>query len=131
MLRWRGASATRRGASAVNANDYRELLDILMHKRVELNRRVKSIREDHARGLPADSGEKAVALENADVLEELAREAIDELSKINMALQRVRQGSFGNCVRCGAEISAERLRAVPWAAHCARCASENSDRLLR
>ena len=102
-----------------------------MRKRVELNRRVKAIRADHARGLPADSAEQALALENSEVLDELAREAIDELSKINMALQRVRNGSFGRCVRCGEEIAADRLRAVPWTAHCARCASENHDRLLR
>ena len=109
---------------------YHELLDMLMHKRVELSRRVRAINADHARGLPADSGEQAVVLENAEVLDELAREAIDELSKINMALRRVESGTFGVCVSCGATISADRLRAVPWAAQCIDCASADSDRKL-
>lgn len=115
----------------MKANDYRDLLDMLMHKRVELNRRVQAIRADRARGVPADSGERATAMENSEVLDELAREAIDELSKINMALRRVESGDFGRCVHCGEEISPQRLKAVPWAAHCARCASRNEARLLR
>ncbi|MEL6198989.1 MAG: TraR/DksA family transcriptional regulator [Pseudomonadota bacterium] len=109
---------------------YHELLDMLMHKRIELSRRVRAISADHARGLPADSGEQAVVLENAEVLDELAREAIDELSKINMALQRVEAGTFGVCVSCGADIDERRLRAVPWAARCIRCANEGHDRKL-
>lgn len=115
----------------MKANDYRELLDTLMRKRVELSRRVKAIRADHARGLPADSREQAVVLENSEVLDELAREAIDELSKINMALERVESGRFGQCVSCGGEIAADRLRAIPWAATCIRCANNNHKRLLR
>ena len=118
-------------AMTAKANHYRELLDMLMQKRVELSRRVRAIEADHARGLPADSGEQAVALENSEVLDELAREAIDELSKINMALGRVESGTFGLCVSCGEEIPPNRLRAIPWAARCVKCASRNHDRLLR
>jgi DnaK suppressor protein len=40
----------------------------------------------------------------------------DALVKIDAALERIRQGSYGVCVVTGLPIPAARLRAVPWAA---------------
>ena len=37
------------------------------------------------------------------------------------ALERMRQGSFGECISCGKEINPKRLEAVPWARHCISC----------
>lgn len=36
------------------------------------------------------------------------------LSAIDAALDRIRQGRFGECFSCGGEISANRLEAIPW-----------------
>ena len=44
------------------------------------------------------------------------------LSAIDAALGRIEDGTFGRCVRCGRDISRERLSALPHAALCARCA---------
>jgi DnaK suppressor protein len=33
----------------------------------------------------------------------------------------VRQGTFGECERCGDDISSARLRAIPWTRHCLGC----------
>lgn len=43
------------------------------------------------------------------------------LQMVEMALQRIRQGSFGECVSCGNEINARRLEAVPWTRYCIEC----------
>lgn len=43
------------------------------------------------------------------------------LEDIDSALDRVEKGTYGRCVRCGNEISPERLEAVPTAALCIRC----------
>ena len=112
-------------------DDYRDLLDMLMRKRVELRHRADAIAEDTGRSLSPDWSEQAVELANADVLDELAREAIDELGKINTALARADAGRFGICVSCGKRIAPERLRAVPWAAHCLDCATRNEEPRLR
>ncbi len=37
------------------------------------------------------------------------------------ALQKVDEGTYGTCDRCGREIPAERLEAVPTAARCVEC----------
>ncbi|GAB4143600.1 MAG: TraR/DksA C4-type zinc finger protein [Sphingomonadales bacterium] len=41
--------------------------------------------------------------------------------RIEAALQRIEQGDYGYCVRCGASIAAERLKADPTAPFCRAC----------
>lgn len=110
--------------------DYQGLLDELLRKRVELGRRTKAILADTGTALSADSGEQAIELENAEVLDELAREAIEELSKVNMALARHDAGKYGSCIACDQPIPDDRLRAIPWAVHCLQCAIRNEERRL-
>src|SRR5258708_10613179 len=40
------------------------------------------------------------------------------LQMVETALQRIREGAFGECVSCGNEINAKRLEAVPWTPYC-------------
>jgi len=43
------------------------------------------------------------------------------LAMVETALQRIREGAFGECVSCGNEINAKRLEAVPWTRYCIEC----------
>lgn len=43
------------------------------------------------------------------------------LNLIDEALERIEEGSYGRCVRCGEVLPEKRLDAVPWARHCVRC----------
>jgi DnaK suppressor protein len=43
------------------------------------------------------------------------------LLKIEEALERIEDGSFGSCERCGEDISEERLKARPVTTHCIEC----------
>jgi RNA polymerase-binding protein DksA len=47
--------------------------------------------------------------------------AQQQLEQVDAAIGRIEAGTFGTCVRCGREIAAERLEALPWAAHCIDC----------
>lgn len=44
-----------------------------------------------------------------------------ELDAIDAALQRIEDGSYGECVECGTEIAAARLQAAPQALRCVAC----------
>ena len=44
-----------------------------------------------------------------------------ELALVEAALARLDDGTFGRCLRCGDEIAAGRLEALPWAAYCIAC----------
>lgn len=50
--------------------------------------------------------------------------AAQQLELVDAALERLGDGSFGTCLRCGRPIADARLEALPWAAHCIDCQSE-------
>jgi RNA polymerase-binding protein DksA len=72
-------------------------------------------------GATPDSADEAVAdlivdLDQAEVTRDLG-----ELRELEAAAARIAEGSYGQCVDCGAEIPVERLRARPGAARCVEC----------
>jgi RNA polymerase-binding transcription factor DksA len=44
------------------------------------------------------------------------------MAEIDGALVRIKAGTFGQCEDCNAEITKERLKALPYARHCITCA---------
>ena len=54
----------------------------------------------------------------------LRNNAQDLMDQIDAALQRLDDGTYGKCVRCGNPIGAERLEALPYAAYCVSCQAE-------
>jgi DnaK suppressor protein len=59
----------------------------------------------------------------------------ETLSKIDEALARLEEGTFGYCFECGEEISERRLRALPFAVRCKDCeeareTAQQRDRLI-
>jgi DnaK suppressor protein len=52
------------------------------------------------------------------------------LQMVETALQRIREGEFGECANCGNEINAKRLEAVPWTRYCIECQEKLEQGLL-
>ncbi|QDS95240.1 General stress protein 16O [Roseimaritima multifibrata] len=48
----------------------------------------------------------------------------ETLQQIEAALERLALGQYGTCADCGKLIPKERLAAIPFTAHCVRCASK-------
>ena len=48
------------------------------------------------------------------------------LEQIEAALSRIKKGNYGTCVSCGETIPGARLKAIPWARVCVRCAERAS-----
>jgi hypothetical protein len=69
--------------------DPNETRQALIDKRRELEERVEAVRKDFAGGLDPDLDEQAIQLENAEVLNELLREALSELEEIEQKLRRM------------------------------------------
>jgi|SRR5690349_13685389 DnaK suppressor protein len=46
------------------------------------------------------------------------------LAQVDAALQRMDQGRYGICARCGQEIGHDRLEALPYAIYCITCQSQ-------
>ena len=65
-------------------------LEKLQSKRSELIERLSAIEKDFRGGLDADSEERAIQLENAEVLEEIARITKEELILLEKKISMLR-----------------------------------------
>ena len=99
-----------------------EVKQQLTEKKHELDERLERIRQNHLRSLDADSAERAVQMENFEVVDALGKEASEELRKIEAALRRLESGEYEICSDCGSEIGRQRLAAHPYARRCIDCA---------
>ena len=48
------------------------------------------------------------------------------LQQIEAALSQIKKGNYGVCVSCGEPVPDARLKAIPWARVCVRCAERVS-----
>jgi RNA polymerase-binding transcription factor DksA len=93
-------------------------------QRTELEGRLERINQDLDEPLSRDSSERAVEMEDDQSLAGQAVLVTREIASVKRALTRIEQGTYGECVRCGAEIAPKRLEARPEAALCFACASK-------
>jgi len=62
--------------------------------------------------------EKGLALRNNE---------LSIINKIETSLSDIEKGNYGNCKKCGVEISEERLEFIPYAEYCIECQKEMAD----
>lgn len=95
---------------------------LLMQRRTELLGDLAEI-EDQLDDEPSKDWEDRSAERQGDeVLEALGQHDLDELRRIDAALGRIADGSYGECVKCGAVISEARLASLPDTPFCKNCA---------
>lgn len=104
------------------AHDYAEIAQKLEARLAEVTRELAEIDVVLHNELPADWEEQAQELEDQDALAGLEKSKRAEALRIKGALGRIRDGDYGLCVKCGEEIGAKRLEALPTAATCIKCA---------
>ena len=68
-----------------------------------------------------DPGETSEVDIQEDIEFALIQMKAETLNKIEEALKRLEDGSYGYCFECGEEISERRLRALPFAVRCKDC----------
>jgi DnaK suppressor protein len=110
------------------SNRYRELKQMLEGRRRELQAEVQGkMRDVRATGEVTKLSEVFDAVESseADIQEDIELALIqmkaETLNKVDDALARLEQGTYGNCFECGEEIAEKRLRALPFAVRCKDC----------
>ena len=90
--------------------------------------------EDYGREADRDvSQDPADKASNSYTKELLFSQSTNErntLKLIEEALDRRAEGTFGDCINCGEEITPKRLDAIPWAPHCIRCQELQEQGLL-
>jgi RNA polymerase-binding transcription factor DksA len=96
--------------------------DLLLKRRAELTGDLVEIEHKLDDPMPKDWEDRASERQGDEVLESLGKADLEELRRIDAALGRIADGSYGICAKCGDAISEDRLNAVPTAALCRNCA---------
>ena len=68
-----------------------------------------------------DVTDQAVTSYQKEMLFSQGTSGHEQLSMVRLALQRLHEGSFGECVHCGTAIGQKRLEALPWTPYCIDC----------
>jgi DnaK suppressor protein len=119
---------------------YSELRRILEERRREImsavHEKIRDVRSESANS-PTQGVLDAAESSEADIQDDIEFALIqmkaETLTKIEEALRRLEEGTFGYCFECGEEISERRLRALPFAVRCKDCeeARENAQKRER
>src|SRR4051812_23957998 len=121
-------SARDEGRQAMDPHRYDELKAILEERRREImsevQGRMRDVRAEGA-GSAVQGVLDAAESSELDIQDEIEFALIqmkaETLHKIEEALRRLEEGTFGYCFECGEEISERRLRALPFAVRCKNC----------
>ena len=107
---------------------YDELKGILEERRREImsevQGRMRDVRAEGA-GSAVQGVLDAAESSELDIQDEIEFALIqmmaETLNKIDEALRRLEEGTYGYCFECGEEVSEKRLRALPFAVRCKDC----------
>jgi DnaK suppressor protein len=107
-------------------NRYNELKKMLEERRRELlsevQGRIRDVRLDGSKDRDVlDQGESSEVDIQEDIEFALIQMKSETLTKIDAALRRLEEGTYGDCFECGEQISEARLRALPFAVRCKDC----------
>jgi DnaK suppressor protein len=133
-------ATTTKSKVAAKTSRYNELRKMLEERRRELMNSVQGKMRDvrSADGKDRevlDQGESSEVDIQEDIEFALIQMKSETLNKIDAALRRLEEQTYGDCFECGEEISEARLRALPFAVRCKDCeeareTAENRERAL-
>ena len=110
-------------ANKSRSDELRKMLEDRLHELTrDVHGRIRDARADSIKERQAiDEGETS-ELDTQDELEfALIQMKAEALNRIDAALRRLDEGTYGRCFECGDEIGEARLRALPFAVRCKDC----------
>ena len=133
------ATTTKTMAATTGSRDH-DLRKMLEDRRGELIRevqgRIRDARTDITKERQVlDQGESSEVDVQGDIEFALIQMKAETLNKIDVALRRLNEDTYGVCFECGDEIEERRLRALPFAVRCKDCeeareTAEQRDRIM-
>jgi DnaK suppressor protein len=101
-------------------SDFNEYQEILQTLRQGLEQQLQKREEIAVENNPDTLDQVQHAADRELAISRLELDS-SRLKSVREAIQRIEEGTYGTCLRCDAEISAKRLRAVPWTEYCLEC----------
>lgn len=94
----------------------------LTDRLADLKARLEGIEDELGSHASQDWEDLATERESDEVLEDLGNSGQLEIRQIEAALQRIVDGEYGACAKCGTKISEARLDLLPHTPFCKDCA---------
>jgi DnaK suppressor protein len=133
-------ATTTKNKVAAKTSRYNELRKMLEERRRELMNavqgKIRDVRSAEGKDREVlDQGESSEVDIQEDIEFALIQMKSETLNKIDAALRRLEEGTYGDCFECGDEIAGPRLRALPFAVRCKDCeeareTAEQRERLM-
>jgi DnaK suppressor protein len=133
-------ATTKSTKTSAKTSRYNELKKMLEDRRRQLmsdvQGRIRDVRGEGSKDREVlDQGESSEVDIQDDIEFALIQMKSETLNKINEALRRLDEGTYGNCFECGDEVAEARLRALPFAVRCKDCeeareTAEQRERML-
>ena len=102
--------------------DLKKIENALLTRRQELEQQmVTRSKEQFSDGQVQDQGDQALSLTMESLRISLQDTEVEEYRRINRALDKIKDGSYGICIDCSTEISEKRLSSFPDATRCLIC----------
>ena len=95
----------------------------LLDRLAELDTRLHGIERELLSHQSKDWEELATEREQDEVLTSMGDEGKQEIRMIHAALERLDEGEYGYCTKCGEAINGARLDLLPATPFCSDCAS--------
>lgn len=96
----------------------------LLRRQMELSQQLTALETDLQQPHSRDWQEQAQERENDEVLLRIANQTANELLQIQHVLKKLGANTYGTCSNCGEAIGQQRLKALPSAELCIRCANQ-------
>ncbi len=68
-----------------------------------------------------DVADQAVLSYQKELLFSQGTHGHSQLALVRLALERIEEGTYGECLQCGKTIGEKRLEALPWTSYCIEC----------
>lgn len=96
----------------------REKIEETKEEITQLEELTKPIKPDNAYGRLS----RMDAINNKTINDAALRKQKKQLQKLERALDRIDEGNYGSCLKCGDDIPVGRLKFMPWTTKCVKCA---------
>lgn len=99
----------------------REKLELQREESEQLLTRLEREKRSLEVDVPQDSADRSIVNLSKESLFQRSSQRREVLRRIEGAIRRIDEGSFGTCVTCSGPIPVRRLEALPWTQYCLQC----------
>jgi DnaK suppressor protein len=110
--------------------DLDTIRELLEEEKKRIHRHLEDISDSSVADLDTASGDSVdiASLEiNQNSLQKIGKRELNHLKKIDVALKKMEDGTYGECESCGEQIALARLMARPVAQLCIDCKTEQEN----